>query len=327
MGANFSSIKDDEADKKKYGRRYDIDSFETALLDVLDEYDHGLNTSQIADHFEMNRNSAAKYLKTIEAMGKITSRKVGTSKLWYRLVTEEEMRGPGIIVIKEDYTIVKTNEIYASKIRRMREEVKGTSLWEHPPFSNDSESLKSKIDEALSKLKTTPREEVSIDLNLTKKGSVKSESIKLTIVMGSPPTHGSSDGDTTAHFTIMFFDVTAQKEAERRLVGPTASLLLENMTERLVSVQDINYRIIKTSKAVIDLFLKGNVMLEETTCYSLYRNRDHPCPDCPGRTAMEENIDVETVMNLGERGSYKFKAQPIVLDDQVIGYLLELLPV
>lgn len=59
------------------------------ILDFLEEHPRGSTIEQVADAVEVTRQTASKYLKVLDAEGKVDVREVGKAKLHYIARDEE----------------------------------------------------------------------------------------------------------------------------------------------------------------------------------------------------------------------------------------------
>jgi PAS domain S-box-containing protein len=87
----------------------------------------------------------------------------------------------------------------------------------------------------------------------------------------------------------VYEDVTSRKKAREQLLRKTAEW--ENTFDAIpdiITLQDKNMRIIRANQATFEFFRMSPDKLLGSTCHSLFRNSDTPCPGCPGLRAMKD---------------------------------------
>ncbi|MHA2364958.1 MAG: hypothetical protein ACXAC7_13460 [Candidatus Hodarchaeales archaeon] len=294
---------------KKFGKRYNLEDFEKKLLPNLEENSAGLKTNQIATLLDTNRNTAAKYLKTLEALKRIYQRKVGTSKLWYVAQVSENLNliGPNIIVVNSNLDLVKVNNIYASKIKKMPEEIIGTSIWRYNPFKTHKKTLEPYIRKEIKKLEEGKAQVIIYKENLrTENGSVDSISLEI-----SKPTNDKT-------YSLLYLDLNAQRLAELELLNHQTTEVLLKITSNYFSIHNDQYKIIKVSQNVLDEFNNGKSLLDDTKCYDFYHKRDKPCLNCPSKRS-SINLD-----KLGDYKPYCSESYPIYSDGVKKGHIINI---
>jgi predicted hydrocarbon binding protein len=65
------------------GYQLNFKKIQKNVLNLLEQFPHGLTTSEIAENLGVNRITMGKYLEMIQLMGAIKSKKVGPANLWF----------------------------------------------------------------------------------------------------------------------------------------------------------------------------------------------------------------------------------------------------
>jgi PAS domain S-box-containing protein len=99
----------------------------------------------------------------------------------------------------------------------------------------------------------------------------------------------------SGEIVAVYEDVTLRKKAREQLLRKTAEW--ENTFDAIpdiITLQDKDMRIIRANQATFEFFRMSPDKLLGSTCHSLFRNSETPCPGCPGLRSM---IDFEKHCN------------------------------
>jgi PAS domain S-box-containing protein len=111
----------------------DNDNEFTQIEQILKQNPKGQTISDVAKKMGLNRNSTAKYLGIMEALGNAEMKVIGTAKVFYpsdriSLSSFLNLTSEGIIILDENYEIIRANETFLNFINKKRENVLNRSI-------------------------------------------------------------------------------------------------------------------------------------------------------------------------------------------------------
>lgn len=124
-------------------------------------------------------------------------------------------------------------------------------------------------------------------------------------------------------------EISARKQSEAALAASENRYrsLVENI--RLgITLVDKDFKVVMANSAAARLHRKQPDELVGQTCYRVFENRDHVCPHCPGISAMDKKMTVETesevVRDDGTCISVRLQAFPVVQADGTVSGFIEI---
>lgn len=102
--------------------------------------------------------------------------------------------------------------------------------------------------------------------------------------------------------SVIAHNITDRKEVEQALQKSERFManIFECIQDRL-SIIDTAFNIVRANKKVEQLYSQCQP-LEGRKCYSVYAGRNHVCPGCPGKTALETGKSIQAVIPLRDSG-------------------------
>ncbi len=307
------------SDQSKYSKRYTPEGMEKVIIELLERNPHGLNTHQLAQQLEINRNTLSKWLKTLEAKNKIISRKMGVSNLYYKTELKNNFYyGPYILKIEKNngkIIIKQSNNIYLSRINEIQESLIEADLFKFYPFSDYEEEFRNFFKTVFENLNVTTG---SYSEKIVLKNSDDKRKVFLFKFAHFP--------EKENQFTVNFQDLTLLKLAEDQLLNSDSiSKILNLFTDSYITIVSNDFKVIMANDKTISDFNDGITIGQEPIyCYDLFNNGQKNWEDCFGKLAMETNMMQEGTIKINNQ-DYMVKAIPInSAETDMKGYILVL---
>ena len=310
----------------KYSKKYSSQEMESKVLNLLEDFtinSRGLNINQISTTLGINRNTTSKWLNTLKAKNLIISRKDGVSTLFYKADNKNILNaGPYVLTVeyfpdksKEDEKIAikSSNDAFINRINELRDSIVGKDIFSVFPFKNYKDYFQEFL---LSSISSIGHGEKVITENQSFTDEYdKKESFLFKIF------YKQIDDE----YVISFQDLTLLRNLEEQLVNSDSiSKILNLITDKYITIQTQDYKVIKANQTALDKFNGGKMLIpfEPISCLDFFSLKNIAKEDFIGQKAIKSDKSQSQGFKI-DKIDYTFTALPIKsIETDLKGFIL-----